>query len=78
MKILHLADIHIGMENYGRLDSTTGLNTRLIDYLDRFAEALQIGIEHDVDLVLIAGDIYKNRTTNQTHQRDFARRLRTV
>ncbi|ABX06088.1 MAG TPA: exonuclease SbcCD subunit D [Herpetosiphon sp.] len=78
MKILHLADIHIGMENYGRIDSTTGLNTRLIDYLDRFAEALQIGIEHDVDLVLIAGDIYKNRTPNPTHQREFARRLRSV
>ncbi|GAA5529953.1 exonuclease SbcCD subunit D [Herpetosiphon gulosus] len=78
MKILHLADIHIGMENYGRIDSTTGLNTRLIDYLDRFAEALQIGIEHEVDLVLIAGDIYKNRTPNPTHQREFARRLRSV
>lgn len=78
MKILHLADIHIGMENYGRIDGTTGLNTRLIDYLDRFAEALQIGIEHDVDLVLIAGDIYKNRTPNPTHQREFARRLRSV
>ncbi|KPL85906.1 metallophosphoesterase family protein [Herpetosiphon geysericola] len=78
MKILHLADIHIGMENYGRLDNATGLNTRLIDYLDRFAEALQIGIEQDVDLVLIAGDIYKNRTPNPTHQREFARRLRSV
>ena len=78
MKLLHLADIHIGMENYGRIDSTTGLNSRLLDYLDRFEEALQVGIEHDVDLVLIAGDIYKNRTPNPTHQREFARRLRTV
>lgn len=78
MKILHLADIHIGMENYGRLDSATGLNTRLMDYLDRFEEALQIGLDEQVDLVLIAGDIYKNRAPNPTHQREFARRLRTV
>ena len=78
MKLLHLADIHIGMENYGRTDSATGLNTRLIDYLERFDEALQIGLEQQVDLVLIAGDIYKNRSPNPTHQREFARRLRTV
>jgi exonuclease SbcD len=78
MKILHLADIHIGMENYGRLDSASGLNSRLLDYLDRLEEALQIGLDEDVDLVLIAGDIYKNRTPNPTHQREFARRLRRV
>lgn len=78
MKILHLADIHIGMENYGRLDSATGLNTRLLDYLDRLEEALQIGLDEQVDLVLIAGDIYKNRSPNPTHQREFARRLRKV
>ncbi len=78
MKILHLADIHIGMENYGRVDGATGLNTRLLDYLDRFEEALQIALDEQVDLVLIAGDIYKNRTPNPTHQREFARRLRKV
>lgn len=78
MKILHLADIHIGMENYGHIDSASGLNTRLIDYLDRFEEALEIGLRERVDLVLIAGDIYKNRAPNPTHQREFARRLRKV
>lgn len=78
MKLLHMADIHIGMENYGRIDSATGLNTRLIDYLDRLDEALQIGLDAGVDLVLIAGDIYKNRAPNPTHQREFARRLRRV
>ncbi len=78
MKLLHLADIHIGMENYGRLDSATGLNTRLIDYLDRLDEALQIGLDEQVDLVLLAGDVYKNRSPNPTHQREFARRLRKV
>ncbi|HEY1016137.1 MAG TPA: exonuclease SbcCD subunit D [Herpetosiphonaceae bacterium] len=78
MKILHLADIHIGMENYGHVDGASGLNSRLIDYLDRFEEALEIGLREQVDLVLIAGDIYKNRAPNPTHQREFARRLRKV
>src|SRR5918912_1229400 len=78
-KMLHLADIHIGMENYGRTDPATGLNTRLQDYLQRFEEALTYALETEpVDIVLIAGDIYKNRTPNPTHQREFARRLNRV
>lgn len=75
IKLLHLADLHIGMENYGRVEAATGLHSRLTDYLDRFDEAIDLGIAEDVDAVLIAGDIYKNRTPNPTHQREFARRL---
>jgi exonuclease SbcD len=75
IKLLHLADLHIGVENYGRIDPTTGLHSRLVDYLDRLDEAIALGIDAGVDLVLIAGDIYKNRSPNPTHQREFARRL---
>lgn len=78
-KMLHLADLHIGMENYGRIDPATGLHTRLQDYLNRLDEVLHIAlVEEPVDLVLIAGDIYKSRTPNPTHQREFARRIRRV
>lgn len=75
IKMLHLADLHIGMENYGRVNPTTGLHTRLHDYLDRLDEAIDFGLAEEVDLVLIAGDIYKNRTPNPTHQREFAKRI---
>lgn len=75
IKLLHLADLHIGVENYGRIDPVTGLHTRLIDYLERLDEAITVGLEQGVHLVLIAGDIYKNRTPNPTHQREFARRI---
>ncbi len=76
-KILHLADIHIGMENYGHPNPQTGLHSRLEDYLRSFDEVIDYVLEHEpVDLVLIAGDIYKNRTPNPTHQREFARRIR--
>lgn len=78
IKILHLADLHIGIENYGRIDPTTGLHTRLLDYLERLDEAIRVGLEAGVDLVLIAGDIYKNRSPNPTHQREFARRIRRI
>ena len=78
IKLLHLADLHIGMENYGRLDPATGLHTRLLDYLARLDEAIDLGLSQGVDMVLIAGDIYKNRTPNPTHQREFARRIRRL
>lgn len=76
--MLHLADLHIGMENYGRIDPATGLHTRLLDYLERLDEAIAFGLERDVDIVLVAGDIYKNRTPNPTHQREFAKRIRRL
>lgn len=75
MKILHLADLHIGVENYGRIDPASGIHSRLNDYLARLDEAIALGLDAGVDLVLIAGDIYKNRSPNPTHQREFARRI---
>lgn len=75
IKLLHLADLHIGIENYGRIDPETGLHTRLLDYLERLDEAIELGLNAGVHLVLIAGDIYKHRTPNPTHQREFARRM---
>ena len=33
VKILHFADLHLGVENYGRPDPATGLHTRLLDFL---------------------------------------------
>lgn len=75
IKLLHLADLHIGVENYGCIDPATGLHTRLLDYLARLDEAIDVGLGEGVDLVLIAGDIYKNRNPNPTHQREFARRI---
>ncbi|MBK9715224.1 MAG: exonuclease SbcCD subunit D [Kouleothrix sp.] len=75
IKLLHMADLHIGMENYGRIDPATGMHSRLLDYLARLDEAIDYGLAEGVDAVLIAGDIYKNRTPNPTHQREFARRI---
>lgn len=73
LRILHLADIHLGMENYGRVDPVTGLSSRLGDFLKTLNEALDWALNNDVHLVLIAGDIFKNRDPTPTVQREFAR-----
>jgi len=78
IRIMHLADLHIGMENYGRLDPATGLNGRVMDFLRRLSEAVDYALENEVDLVLFAGDAYKTRDPNSTYRREFARRIKRL
>ncbi|MEE3246715.1 MAG: exonuclease SbcCD subunit D [Chloroflexota bacterium] len=75
MRILHFSDLHIGVENYGRIDPETGLSTRLGDFLDSLDQVVEFALNEGVDLVLLAGDAYKGRDPTQTHQREFAKRL---
>jgi DNA repair protein SbcD/Mre11 len=78
IRLLHLADLHIGMENYGRLDPETGLNGRVMDFLRRLGEVVDYALENEVDIVLFAGDAYKNRDPNSTYRREFARRIKRL
>lgn len=75
MKLIHFADLHIGVETHGRADPNTGLSTRLRDFLDAFDELVDAAIQERVDAVIFAGDAYKSRNPDQTHQREFARRI---
>jgi len=75
MRILHFADLHLGVENYGRIDPATGLSSRLVEFLTAFDELVEYAIRHEVDLVLFCGDAYKTRDPSQTQQREFARRI---
>jgi exonuclease SbcD len=78
IRLLHLADIHIGMENYGRIDPATGIHGRVLDFLRRFDEVIDYGLARDVDLVVFAGDAFKTRDPNPTYQREFARRIKRL
>jgi exonuclease SbcD len=75
MRILHFADLHIGVENYGRTDPATFLSTRLLDFLQSLDQLVEYALEYEVDIVILAGDAYKNRDPSQTQQRELARRL---
>ena len=75
MRVLHFSDLHIGVENYGRVDPETGLSTRLGDFLYSLDQVVEFALAGGVDLVLLAGDAYKGRDPTQTHQREFAKRL---
>ena len=78
MKILHFADLHLGVESYGRIDPATGLSSRLQDILSALDQVVDYAIENKVDLVLFCGDAYKSREPSQTQQREFAKRVKRL
>ncbi|MGC8958978.1 MAG: metallophosphoesterase family protein [Chloroflexia bacterium] len=78
IRILHFADLHLGVENYGRVDPTTGLSSRVRDFLDRLDEVVDWALRERVDVVAFAGDAFRDRHPDPTYQRDFARRIRQL
>jgi len=75
LRILHFADAHIDMANYGRHDPQTGLPMRVIDFLKSLDTIIDTAINEKVDLVLFAGDAYKDRNPAPTFQREWERRI---
>ena len=75
IRFIHTADIHYGMENYGRIDPATGIHTRLLDFDKAFNFCVDYAIEQNVDCFIIAGDAYKTTNPSPTQQRLFFKAL---
>ncbi len=75
MRLLHFADAHIDMANYGRHDPASGLPLRVLDFLKSLDTIVNTAIEERLDLVLFAGDAYKDRSPAPTFQREWGRRI---
>jgi exonuclease SbcD len=75
MRVLHFADAHIDMANYGRHDPLTGLPLRVLDFLKSLDTIVDTAIDEKVDLVIFAGDAYKDRSPAPTFQREWGRRI---
>ena len=54
IRLLHFADVHVGMENYGRLDLDSGTSTRVRDFLERIDEVIEDGINNKAEIALFA------------------------
>ncbi len=78
IRLIHTGDIHIGVQNYGRIDSATGMHTRLNDFLSTLDQLVDYAIVNQVDGVLMCGDIFKNREPDVTQQREFAKRIKRL
>lgn len=75
LTILHFADAHIDMANYGRHDPISGLPVRVLDFLKSLDTIVDTAIKERVDLVLFAGDAYKDRNPAPTFQREWGKRI---
>ena len=65
IKVLHLADTHLGYSAY-RKTTSEGINQREADIYQSFEQVIDYAIEHKVDLVLHAGDLFDTvRPTNR-------------
>lgn len=69
IKFIHTADIHFGMENYGRIDPETGIHTRLLDFYKALNFCIDVAIEQQIDFFLFSGDAYKTSTPSPTQQK---------
>jgi len=75
MKLLHFADAHIDMANYGKHDPESGLPFRVQDFLKSLDTIVDTAISQKVDMVIFAGDAYKDRSPAPTFQREWGRRI---
>jgi exonuclease SbcD len=75
LRVLHFADAHIDMANYGRRDQESALPIRVMDFLSALDQIIDTAVNEAVDLVIFAGDAYKDRNPQPTFQREWGRRM---
>lgn len=80
--LLHFADAHIDIANYGRHDPDSALPIRVVDFLSALDQIVEAGTStslsagsQPVDLVIFAGDAYKDRNPQPTFQREWGQRI---
>lgn len=78
LRLLHFADLHLGVEAGGRTNPATGLNQRVQDVCDRLDEVCETVERDQVHAVLFCGDAFKNQHPTPTLQTLFAQRIRRL
>jgi len=78
MKLVCFADFHLGISTYGRTDSVTNLNTRVLKALKSLDEMIEYTIKNKIKVVVFAGDAYKNSSVLPNIQAEFNKRMRKL
>lgn len=71
---VHTADLHFGVTTYSR-ETPDGLGSRVHDFFNTFDRILQFIQENRVDILLITGDIFKDREPNSTLRNMFYKKI---
>jgi DNA repair protein SbcD/Mre11 len=79
IRILHLSDIHMGSGfSHGRINSETGLNTRLEDFMSTLSLCIDRALSEPVDIVIFGGDAFPDATPPPYVQEAFASQFRRL
>ncbi len=72
MRLLHAADLHGGLVRYAQPAIAPWGNSRVMEFERVLTKMVGYADEHEVDVVLIAGDLWDNRNPSMTMLRIFA------
>ena len=75
IRLLHFADLHLGLERFGARMGAAGLSARAQDTLRSLDELITDARTQPPDLILFAGDAFKSPQPEPTLQRAFAERV---
>ena len=59
MKFIHIADTHLGLASFNRLDPDSGMNLREKQVYDNFLAAVDVIIKEKPDVLIHAGDLFE-------------------
>ena len=70
MRIVSVADIHLGSSIYGAIDHVVGLHSREIDFLSTLDKCIDFALDpkNEIDLFTILGDLYLDRHPSLTQE----------
>ncbi len=74
ISVLHFADAHIDMITHGRR-AKSGLPLRVEDFLASLRQIVDTAVSQKVDLVIFAGDAYRNRNPQPIYQKKWSEQI---
>ncbi|MFQ5969843.1 MAG: exonuclease SbcCD subunit D [Nitrososphaerales archaeon] len=78
MRILQTSDNHLGEADYSKVDPSTGLNARGLDYLNSFKSIGKIALNERVDVFVVAGDLFTNTNPHPYYVLEVTRVLKRL
>lgn len=74
ISVLHFADAHIDMITHGRR-AESGLPMRVEDFLRSLEQIVETAVSQQVDLVIFAGDAYRDRNPQPIYQKKWSEQI---
>jgi len=75
VKFIHFSDSHTGVESRGKKDPETGINLRVMDYLNTLDSIVDFAEDENVDLAIFTGDAFHTNKPSPLYLNEFSKRI---